>query len=308
MFQNRIRNEKTTQSDKGKTLDRMTDSLCLEIPNVEAVMLAYRKLTGKYKAFSDKTKLILDSSEKFGKLKYAKQCKFIMPGLNENGVYNGSFIYSKKSLQDFSAHAGYEHNGHYKDEFVNFKDNKGNLAKGKLFPGISLIERRKLSIVKNKEGKWEYKEIDEAEVYEVTDIEKFISGVRGMYRQGNTFLHAETEVLIRKHIINNENILPTMAGIAGLHAEVQALNNLFILGDKGTEKREKWKYIRDMLESSIFTQRLTTVNAGKDFAACHNCSGILSSPVNVITGKVESAGGDFSSTLSRYNMLQESPI
>ncbi|NRN27575.1 hypothetical protein [Photorhabdus heterorhabditis] len=47
MFQNRIRNEKTTQSGKGKTLDRMTDSLCLEIPNVEAVMLAYRKLTGK---------------------------------------------------------------------------------------------------------------------------------------------------------------------------------------------------------------------------------------------------------------------
>ncbi|OCQ52990.1 hypothetical protein Ppb6_01883 [Photorhabdus australis subsp. thailandensis] len=89
------------------------------------------------------------------------------------------------------------------------------------------------------------------------------------------------------------NILPTMAGIAGLHAEVQALNNLFISGDRGTEKRENWKYIRNMLESTIFTQRLTAGQAGKDFAACHNCSGILSSPVNVITGKVESAGGNF---------------
>ncbi|NHB91771.1 YwqJ-related putative deaminase [Photorhabdus cinerea] len=289
--------KKITQSGKGKTLDRMIDSFYLEIPNVEAVTLAYQKLNDKYKKFDDKTKLILSSSNEFSPLPEKKRKGFSKSGLKNNGVLDGSFIYTKNALKNFAAHAGYENNGHYEDEFVNFKDNKKNLAKGKLFPGISLIERRKLSRVKNKDGEWEpTKEIDEAEAYKVTDIEKFISGVKGMYRQGNTFLHAETEALIRKHIANNENILPTMAGIAGLHAEVQALNNLFISGDKGTEKREKWKYIRDMLESSIFTQRLTTGQAGKDFSACHNCSGILSSPVNVITGKVESAGGNFSST------------
>ncbi|WP_338015619.1 YwqJ-related putative deaminase [Photorhabdus bodei] len=153
---------------------------------------------------------------------------------------------------------------------------------------------------------------DEAEAYKIIDIESFISGIRDMYGRVNTPLHPVIESLIRNHIINNDRILPTMAGIAGLHAEVQALNNLLILEDKKVGKiigsRKISEYIRDMLKSSIFTQRLTTKQAGDNFAACHNCSGILSSPVNVVTGKVTSAGSDFSSTLSRYKTPQESPI
>ncbi|ERT10746.1 hypothetical protein [Photorhabdus temperata] len=76
-----------------------------------------------------------------------------------------------------------------------------------------------------------------------------------MYEKAGNPLHPITESLIKEHMINNAGVLPTMAGI---------------------------------------TQRLTTRQTGSDFAACHNCSGILSAPVNVVTGKVESAGSHFS--------------
>ncbi|WP_176692949.1 hypothetical protein [Photorhabdus luminescens] len=59
---------------------------------------------------------------------------------------------------------------------------------------------------------------------------------------------------------------------------------------------------------NLNTQRLTTKQAGDDFAACHNCSGILSTPANVITGKVASSGSNFVLTLAQYKASQESPI
>ncbi|ERT12152.1 hypothetical protein LGZ99_00960 [Photorhabdus temperata] len=310
MFKNDVY-DKTVKSGKGKTSDGMLlDALYLDIPNAKSVMSAYKKKTPKLPDFNKKTKLILNSSKRFGQLKPAKQRAFSEPGLKANGVSDGKFIYSKNSLSNFAAHAGYEHNGHYEDEFVNFKDNDRNLAEGKLFPGVNLI-RRPL-IEKNKEtNEWEIKQI-EVDAYKVSDIDSFILGIKNMYSEAGTSLHPITESLIRNHIINNDYILPTMAGIAGLHAEVQALNHLLILEDKRAGKtigsRKIGEYMRDMLKSSVFTQRLTTKQAGDDFAACHNCSGILSAPANVITGKVESAGSNFSSTLSRYNRSQESPI
>ncbi|MBS9438175.1 hypothetical protein EAE91_13725 [Photorhabdus noenieputensis] len=312
MFKNDIR-EKAVKFGKSKTSDEgLLDALHLELPDVKAVMSAYKRQLPEFGDFNRKTQLILNSSEEFGKLKFAKQRKFSKPGLKNGGVSGGNFIYSKKSLQDFAAHAGYEHNGDYGDEFVNFKDNNRNLADGRLFPGIRLIKRPKLSIVKNEE-KWKMQRSDEAEAYKITDIDSFIAGIREMYGKENP-LHPVMESLIRNHIINNHYILPTMAGIAGLHAEVQALNNLLTLEDERAGKaiaigsRKIGEYMRDMLKSSIFTQRLTTRQAGDDFAACHNCSGILSSPVNVITGKVGSAGSNFSSTLDRFKTSQESPI
>ncbi|OCA55302.1 YwqJ-related putative deaminase [Photorhabdus namnaonensis] len=310
MYKNDIR-EKVVTSGKSKTSNEgLLDALHLELPDVKAVMSAYKKQIPEFGDFNRKTQLILNASKEFGQLKLAKQRKFSKPGLKRDGVSDGSFVYSKKSLQDFAAHAGYVHNGDYDDEFVNFKDNDRNLADGRLFPGIGLIKRPKLSIVKDKEA-WKMQQSDEAEAYKVTDIEAFISGIREMYGEENP-LHPVVESLIRNHIINNHYVLPTMAGIAGLHAEVQALNNLLTLGDEREGKtvgsRKIGEYMRDILQSSIFTQRLTTKQAGDDFAACHNCSGILSSPVNVITGKVESAGSSFSSTLSRYKKSQESPI
>ncbi|WP_181573502.1 YwqJ-related putative deaminase [Photorhabdus laumondii] len=311
MFKNDIR-EKAVKLGKSKTSDEgLLDALHLELPNIKAVMSAYKRQLPEFGDFNRKTQLILNSSKEFGQLKPAKQRKFSKLGLKNDGVFDGNFIYSKKSLQDFAAHAGYVHNDNYDDEFVNFKDNDKNLADGRLFPGISLIKRPKLLIVKDKE-EWKIQQSDEAEAYKITDIEAFISGIREMYGRANTPLHPVIESLIRNHIIDNHHVLSTMAGIAGLHAEIQALNDLLTLEDERAGKvvgsRKIGEYMRDILKSSIFTQRLTTKQAGDDFAACHNCSGILSSPVNVITGKVESAGSNFSSTLSRYKTSQESPI
>ncbi|OCQ52480.1 hypothetical protein Ppb6_02216 [Photorhabdus australis subsp. thailandensis] len=286
--------EKMAKFGKGKTSDGMLlDTLYLEIPDEKAVMSAYKsQILDELRNFSEKTHSFFSGKKP---------------------------LYSKKYLANLAAHAGYVHVtdynsiGNYKDGFVNFKDNSRNLAEGKLFPGIRLIKRPKLSIVRDKETeRWKKQESDEADAYEITDIESFISGVRDMYSRANVDLHPVIESLIRNHIVNNDHVLPTMAGIAGLHAEVQALNNLLILADGRAGKivggRKIEEYMQDMLKSFIFTQRLTTKQAGNDFAACHNCSGILSVPANVITGKVASAGSNFSLILSRYKNSQESPI
>ncbi|ERT10678.1 YwqJ-related putative deaminase [Photorhabdus temperata] len=315
MFKNDIRKKTIKKAhSKNKNSDTtLLDRLHLEIPDTNAVTAAYQQQIPELKDFSKITQLILSASKEFGQLRPAKQRNYSKPGLKDDGISDGRFAYGKKSLENYAAHAGYAHNGRYEDEFVNFKNNDKNLADGKLFPGISLIKHPKLLRVKNEKTKKPETQLrEEAEAYQITDIESFISGIKEMYNQANKPLHPITESLIREHIINNEGVLPTMAGIAGLHAEVQALNNLFISGDKRAGKsigsRNLGEYIRDMLESSIFTQRLTTKQAGDDFAACHNCSGILSSPVNVITGKVASSGNNFSLALSRYKTSQESPI
>nr|MCC8420310.1 hypothetical protein [Photorhabdus thracensis] len=289
------------------------DALHLDIPDSRAVMSAYKKKTSKLSDFSAKTQLILDSSRQFGQQRSAtKQRNFSVSGLKANGAPDGNFIYSKKSLDNFAAHAGYVHDSDYDDEFVNFKDNDRNLAKGKLFPGIDLVKHHKELIKKNGQEKTEIQPTDESIAYIITDSTSFISGIKDMYEKAGNPLHPITESLIKEHMINNAGVLPTMAGIAGLHAEVQALNHLLTSNDekkgKAIGSRKIGEYMRDMLESSIFTQRLTTRQAGSDFAACHNCSGILSAPVNVVTGKVESAGSNFSSTISENYKTKESPV
>ncbi|OCA54347.1 YwqJ-related putative deaminase [Photorhabdus namnaonensis] len=313
MFKNDVC-KKIRESRENKTSDEtLLDALHLDIPDSQAVMSAYQNKTPKLSDFSAKTQLILNSSRQFGQQRSAtKQRNFSVPGLKENGAPGGSFIYSKKSLDNFAAHAGYVHNDNYDDEFVNFKDNDRNLAEGKLFPGIKLFKHHKELIKKNGQGQTEIQPTDEPIAYIITDSKSFISGIKDMYEKAGSPLHPITEALIKEHMINNAGVLPTMAGIAGMHAEVQALNHLLTSNDKKQEKaigsRKIGEYMRDMLESSIFTHRLTTRQAGDDFAACHNCSGILSAPVNVVTGKVESAGSNFSSTISKNYETKESPV
>ncbi|OTA18507.1 hypothetical protein Xvie_00335 [Xenorhabdus vietnamensis] len=219
--------------------------------------------------------------------------------------------FPKKALQNRAAHAGYVYKNTYQDNFVNFKDNNQNLALGKLFPGVELLTRKTLPINTPKEG---YKNQlsnsvvralsdNTATEYSVKDISQFISGLKNMYEKNGQKLHPMTQRLVEEHIAHNGGILPTMAGIAGLHAEVQALNQLFIKADqdagKSSEPINPARYAKAMLQSSIFTKRLTTTKAGQDFPACHNCSGIIQSPANVITGMVDSAGNNFSALAAK---------
>ncbi|MDC9621319.1 YwqJ-related putative deaminase [Xenorhabdus sp. XENO-7] len=282
-------------------LNTVLDVLHLDKPDTEKVAADYQRkfFSKEMTTFQNKTDLILTESQKTPKTK--------SPGMKK---------YTKNALKDFAAHAGYLHNGSYQDEFVNFKDKKQNLAPGKLFPGVELLPQKTIEI-NRPAGCWQSKrsyDIEDefrnnmANEYQVQDTSKFISGLKSMYEKSGQTLHPMTQRLVEEHIAHNGNILPTMAGIAGLHAEVQALNKVFIESDETSGQSSSplnpARYARAMLQSSIFTKRLTTANAGNDFPACHNCSGIIQSPANVITGMVGSAGSNFSAQRSKRHRSQ----
>ncbi|MGJ0623513.1 RHS repeat-associated core domain-containing protein [Xenorhabdus bovienii] len=291
-----VSNNPVTFKD-GQGLYTILDVLHIDQPDTAKVAAAYqRQLSSTMTTFQNKTDLILTESQKTAKEK--------SPGMKQ---------FSKNSLQNFAAHAGYFHNDSYQDLYVNFKDKNQNLAPGKLFPGVELLPQKTIAITKP-EGGWKNalsikiaREFEDstAKKYRVKfkvkdekkDISEFITGVKDMYKQGKQVLHPMIQRLIKEHVEHNDYVLPTMAGIAGLHAEVQALNKIFIESDEvsgqAADPLNPARYARAMLQSSIFTKRLTTDKAGQDFPACHNCSGIIRSPANVITGMVESAGSNF---------------
>ncbi|REF25899.1 YwqJ-like deaminase [Xenorhabdus cabanillasii] len=264
---------------KKPVLSTALESLHLDKPDTERVSVAYQHLLSSYMDNFQNTTSLLRKEK------------------------------SKKALQNFAAHAGYlrdKDGKEYKDRFVNFKDNNRNLAPGKLFPGVKLIPQKTIE-VNRPIGPWRNKlayDIEDifrnnmANEYRVTNTPAFIKGLQDMYEKNGQTLHPMTQRLVEEHIAHNGDILPTMAGIAGLHAEVQALNQIFITADQN-EPLNPARYDKAMLQSSIFTKRLTTANAGKDFPACHNCSGIIKSPANVITGMVDSAGSNFSKQIAK---------
>ncbi|MBC8954020.1 YwqJ-related putative deaminase [Xenorhabdus sp. PB62.4] len=266
---------------KKSELNRNLDALHLDKPDTERVSAAYQGLLSPYMArFQNKTGSILKKE-------------------------------SKKALQNYAAHAGYLHNNTYQDGFINFKDNNRNLGRGKLFPGVELLPRKTIPIntpesgYKNKPSNNIVRTLrdDTATEYRVSDMSQFISGLQDMYEKNGQTLHPMTQRLVENHIAHNGGILPTMAGIAGLHAEVQALNQILIAADQN-EPLNPARYTKAMFQSSIFTKRLTTANAGQDFPACHNCSGIIQSPANVITGTVDSAGSNFSKQVAKRHRSQ----
>lgn len=193
------------------------------------------------------------------------------------------FTHSK--LKNYAAHAGVlntlQPDAVYKDGFLNLP---GSLGNKNTFPGVELIEDKVNPALSQyhpdnlgKSRKWR----PEASLgyYRVADTEAFISGIRGQYESSGTDLHAVVEGRIRDHLLANNNVLPKMAGIAGLHAEVQALNYIVSNPDieGGNAERLNGSY--------IFTQRLVG-NVNEDFPACYNCSGIISGLENVMTGRV----------------------
>ncbi|PHM49303.1 YwqJ-related putative deaminase [Xenorhabdus miraniensis] len=282
------------KSGQNKTLE----ALHLDTPDTEEVSAAYQhQLASTMEKFKSKTDSILEESERPTPAK--KKPTEIKK-------------YTKKALQNFAAHAGYLHNKTYQDEFVNFKDNNKNLAPGKLFPGVELVFPTPIEI-NRPIGPWRNKHsyvIEDgfrnnmAIEYRVTNTSAFIEGLQDMYKKNGQTLHPMTQLLVEEHISHNKNMLPTMAGIAGLHAEVQALNQVFMEAGKPSDPLNPARYAKAMLQSSIFTKRLTTKKAGQDFPACHNCSGIIQSPANVITGTVDSAGSNFSAQVAKRHRSQ----
>lgn len=257
----------------------------------KAAEVYLRQHAREYERFREKTNVIIKGADDFPK-DIKRQKKYHIPELKE---LDGKFKYTNSALNSFSAHAGYScDNGFYGDEFVNIK---GSLSHKNCFPGVKLIANecesdRDIEYFGKKErirsdklcylkSRIEAKN-KKCDFYLVAYVGVFMAALDDFYEKNNkTSLHPMTKYLIECHLRRNNCILPTKAGIAGLHAEVQALNHLFIKTDQSnniiTESVvDKSAYTRAMLNSVIFTKRLTPKQErGKNFPACHNCAGIL---------------------------------
>ncbi|EDO3408545.1 hypothetical protein C0N49_22515, partial [Salmonella enterica] len=197
--------------------------------------------------------------------------------------------YTKTKLKNYAAHAGFLNvpsgsgeTPRFKSGFVNLP---GSLSNKNTFPGVRLIDEK----VKRRFEEYSPEKLKESTkwrpetslgYYHVENVDIFISEIKKLYAASGSELHEVVERRIRNHLASNNNILPRMAGIAGLHAEVQALNHIISMTD--TEARVASK----LSSSYIYTQRLVGAR-NEDFPACHNCSGIINGLENIMTGRVE---------------------
>lgn len=230
--------------------------------------------------FTAETKKILDETEK-----NEFSLKGLKPNVKEKKMRG--MKYTNAKLKSYAAHAGFlslseKREPVFKSGFINFT---GSLSNKNTFPGVHLIDEKvkagfeafSPALLKTTK-KWR-PEVSLG-YYRIEDTNAFVSEIKNRYSESGTPLTDVVESRIREHIKNNNNILPKMAGIAGLHAEVQALNFVVSSMEKGESVAGK------LSESYIYTQRLVGAK-NEDFPACHNCSGIISGLENVMTGRVK---------------------
>ncbi|WP_283258112.1 RHS repeat-associated core domain-containing protein [Photorhabdus luminescens] len=256
-------------------------------PNIPPLLYKQNpRVEQKYKYFTKSTGEILKETErneqKIEEMKQqeqnAKTQKEIKQKQRQRIKTSQEMTFTNAKLKGYAAHAGIMHDTTYKDKFLNLS---GSLSVKNTFPGVQLIsEKAKPGFEQYHPDKRWGPNMDLGS-YRVTNEKEFISGIQKAYKESGTELHPLIEQRIRAHIKENKNILPKMAGIAGLHAEVQSLNYMV------TELAKKGENISSSLSQTyIFTQRLVGAK-NEDFPACHNCSGILSGIENVMTGRVE---------------------
>lgn len=112
------------------------------------------------------------------------------------------------------------------------------------------------------------------EFFVITDKKAFINEVEALYASADNPLNSITKQRILAHIDATKQF-PTQAGIPGLHAEVQAVNEVL------------WKIPEgfDLSKINVSTIKLAPGSGqGLPFPACTNCGGILSNSVNILTG------------------------
>ncbi len=121
--------------------------------------------------------------------------------------------------------------------------------------------------------------------FHIPDHDAFIQGVSDAYAAAGQSLHALTEQNIRDYLTNTEahgHTFANFAGVPGLHAEVQAMNDLYNkLPDPAAAVENK--------ELAVVTYKLAKTSKGGEqggeFLACSNCGGIIPENVNVVTGR-----------------------
>ncbi|CNH73215.1 YwqJ-related putative deaminase [Yersinia pekkanenii] len=267
------------------------DSLSLERTKVSDSTIRsaiYNKngITGPFYGVGDHYKKITENTDSILK-QSAENDKKLKGTLDKMKVKEAvDMKFTKGKLRSYAAHSGASntaiHTDSYKDGFFNLP---GSLSEKNPFPGVKIIEDTvNPALLKYKPiniprtTKWNPK--SDLGSYHVEDTEKYISEVKSLYEKSGVKLTPLVEKRIRDYLLAQKNILPKKAGIAGLHAEVQAFNYMVTKFNKDVTQAENLNQIY------IFTKRLVG-NKNNDFPACVNCSGILSGLENIMTGKVE---------------------
>lgn len=277
------RNNPVSMKDKD---GRVAEWLDLAYPrkSFEVVNLMYKNnptLKVYHQNFTEETKKILDEAEA-----NELSLKELKPKIREKK--SRDMKYTNAKLKNYAAHAGFlnissDEAPVFKSGFINLP---GSLSGKNTFPGIRLMSekiRRGFEDYSPEKLKTSKKWRPEMSLgyYRVESPDIFIGAIKELYSASGPELHQIVERRIRNHIANNNNVLPKMAGIAGLHAEVQALNHIVSMPETEDSVASK------LSSSYIYTQRLVGAR-NEDFPACHNCSGIINGLENVMTGRVES--------------------
>ena len=275
-----VRNNPVSMKDNDGRVAEWLD-LAYTRKSYDVVELMYKNnptLKVYHQNFTEETKKILDEAEL-----NESRLKALKPNIRERN--SRDMKYTNAKLKNYAAHAGFLNTSSgeapiFKSGFMNLP---GSLSNKNTFPGVRLVNEKikrgfeEYSPEKLKASKKWRPEFSFG-YYRVENHDVFIGEIKRLYSESGSDLCEVVERRIRNHITNNNNILPKMAGIAGLHAEVQALNH--ILSMHNTEDSVASK----LSSSYIYTQRLVG-NRNEDFPACHNCSGIINGLETVMGGR-----------------------
>ncbi|CAG1771316.1 partial Toxin subunit YenC2, partial [uncultured bacterium] len=178
--------------------------------------------------------------------------------LHDLKIETDLLISTENTKRVATAIAGYPELGIQTKVFQNILPQDLNY-KTTTFPGVRPIDSENLAII---------------------DKQNFMQAVESAYTKGGQELNLYTKQLIYTYI-SSRNSFPIIAGIPGLHAEVQAMNAVF--------SSVKNPNLLDLSKMNIATYKLGSSNVsdvqGGAFTACTNCSGIIPSQANVITGR-----------------------
>ncbi|HCM1977923.1 TPA: RHS repeat protein [Salmonella enterica subsp. houtenae serovar 47:z36:-] len=277
-----VRNNPVSMKDNDGRVAEWLDLAYLR-KSYDVVELMYKNnptLKVYHQNFTEETKKILDEAEL-----NESRLKELKPKIREKK--SRDMKYTNAKLKNYAAHAGFLNTSSgeapiFKSGFINLP---GSLSNKNTFPGVRLENekiRRGFEEYSPEKLKVSKKWRPEMSLgyYRVENLDVFIDEIKRLYSASGSELHEVVERRIRNHITNNNNVLPKMAGIAGLHAEVQALNHIVSMHDIEDSVASK------LSSSYIYTQRLVGAR-NEDFPACHNCSGIINGLENVMTGRVK---------------------
>ncbi|TKJ70181.1 type IV secretion protein Rhs [Pseudomonas sp. CFBP13508] len=200
---------------------------------------------------------------------------------------------SGKNLKKYIAHASYVMRG-ASSEMATFHNFQGSPSGNNVFPGITSMPTKipqNLQIPtfegvrKDPQSRKDNDFLPTGDLgsYSVTARKQFKSALREEYKRNGVILHPETMKLIMNHVRAHPEI-PIRAGVAGLHADVQTVNDIANKLPLRDGKFDSSGFKRALSDSVVFVQKLTNPGLNQDFPACGNCTGIIPDIVTVATG------------------------